>query len=124
MDVPNAKLSMTMANSLYARARESVLYDKNFNPPKWGYLVILKKGPSFANLTDVQSTEVAKFIEKNLHFTDLPLIYFQARVGPKSGRVYFRMVEQFARQDAATVAAKERGYPSIWDVENEREIRL
>ena len=124
MNPTNERLSRTMANSLYSRASEGVMYSKKFEPPKWGYMVLLKKGPSFTNLVEVDTIKVAEFVEWNLGLAELPLVYFQGRIGPRFGKVYFRIIEQFARLEVATKAAKERGYSSIWDVENEKEIKV
>ena len=124
MNPTKTELARTLANSLYQKCSEGVLYNTKFETPKWGYMVAHRFGPVFNNATDVDTERVARFVADNMLPMDFPLHYFGVWTEKETGRIYFNLFEQFANQDKAEEAARERNQIAIWDVVNKKEIRL
>ena len=124
MKATKTEKAKTLANSLYQRCNEGASYNSEFNSPKWGYMVSLKDGPVFDSVTGVDIQEVITFIEENLPSMDFPLFYFGVWIDPKTGKVYFDLVEQFCNLDNARGAAQARSQIAIYDVDNKQDITI
>jgi len=119
MNANKTELATALANSLYQRCKEGAKYNVQFHPPNWGYLVVVKYGPTFKTPIDVSVPKVARFIEDNMPKMGFPLYYFGVGISDKTGTVGFYLAEQFANKEQAVEYAKENEMLTIWDVENE-----
>jgi hypothetical protein len=117
----NLPKHLILANTLYQGAGENRVLNHEYEPPKWGYLVCIKEGPTFPSLPDVKPTEVGRFIDENIGNIPHPLHFFRASTNGLGG-VYFDLYEQCASLEYAEKLARSEFQTEILDIVNKKVI--
>jgi len=117
-----AQTAILLANTLYQNCREGASLNYDFDSPIEGYMVSIKEGPSFPNIMDVNTLDVAAFIRNQKKLYSFQ--YFGVWVDDKTGKVYFDLSENFMDPKTAKEFAADNDQIAIWDVANAKEIRL
>lgn len=120
----NIPLHLSIANSLYTQTalNGGVSINSNFEEPQTGYLVSIKDGLVFDNVSAVNVHELSAWIKDNLNETKDT--YFGGWKDSESGKVYFDLSVNVFDQKKAIDLGNAKDQIAIWDVANQTEIRI
>ena len=115
-----------IALALYSLVNEGASLDADGAEPVSGYMVARQGGLVFDSTPDVSVEKIAARIKEHVDsmrfnpYAD----YFGIWRDNETGKVYFDISENVAMSEDAIRLAKVRGQKAIWDVSQNKEIRV
>lgn len=118
-------LHLALANSLYTNTALNGGYsiNKQFEQPKTGYLVSVLDGLVYENISSVNVHELSGFIKDNLNKCSLNA-FFGGWKDQTTNKVYFDLSKNVSDLNEALQIAKEKNQLAIWDLNENKEIRV
>jgi len=118
-------LHLAIANNLFSNTAHfgGCSINKDFIAPKSGYLVSVYKGLVFDNISLVNEHELSSFIKDKLSWID-GNYYFGGWIDQQTRKVYFDISRNTDDFDYAMKIAKEDNEIAIWDLNENKEIRV
>jgi len=116
-------LHLSLANSLYTQTalNGGVSINSDFEQPKTGYLVSISDGLIFDSVSLVNVHELSAWIKENLNEERN---FFGGWIDKQTGKVYFDLSANFDDFDTAYDLAKDNNQLAIWDLNENKEIRV
>ena len=116
-------LNLSLANSLYTQTalNGGCTIAPDFTSPTKGYLVSVLDGLTFDSISEVNVHLLSTFIRENLNKVD---VFFGGWIDKETKKVYFDLSVCHNDLGLALHTAKEKNQLAIWDIENNKEIRV
>lgn len=125
MESHSISLHLAIANSLYTQTalNGGFSINKQFEQPTKGYLVSVLDGLVFDNISEVNVHELSAFIKDNIEKCSLNA-FFGGWKDQTTGKVYFDLSKNIQNLDEALQIAKDKNQLAIWDLNENKEIRV
>jgi len=116
-------LHLAIANNLFSNTAHfgGCSINRDFEAPKTGYLVSVKDGLVFDNVSTINEHELSIFVKDNLSADNC---YFGGWIDQQTRKVYFDLSANFKSMDKAIELAKQKNQIAIWDLNENKEIRV
>lgn len=116
-------LHLAIANILFSNTAHfgGCSINKDFIAPKSGYLVSIKDGLVFDNISAINEHELSIFVKENLSADNC---FFGGWIDQQTRKIYFDLSANFQSIEKAIDLAKQKNQIAIWDLNENKEIRV
>lgn len=116
-------LHLAIANNLFSNTAHfgGCSINRDFIAPSSGYLVSIKDGLCFENISAINEHELSIFVKDNLSADNC---FFGGWIDQQTRKVYFDLSANFQSMDKAIDLAKAKNQIAIWDLNENKEIRV
>lgn len=123
MRVTETPNHLLIANNLYTNTAmfKGVCINKEFETPTIGYLVVVKAGLLFKNISAVNTHLISEWIKETILYKDQ---YFIGGVDERTGQVYFAIAQRTLDYLIAEEQLKPAIKTIIWDLSNHKNFNL
>ena len=120
----NISEHLSLANSLYTQTalNGGCSINVDYQSPKSGYLVSIKDGLVYDNISSVNVHELSAWIKENL--TNKDNVYFGGWIDTETKKVYFDLSQNIQDRLKAIAAGTLYNQIAIYDVSTQCETRL
>lgn len=113
--------SLQIANMLYTHTaiNGGLSIDNNFSSPISGYMISIKNGPTFQNISTTCAHIITSWVLKNRLKNNE---FYGGWLDKKTGKTYFTISINLLHKKEAITLAKKHNQIAIFDCFNEKEI--